>query len=109
MVWVIGLLVLLAMIAIVVIAIMRRSDTSVAAPIVETPTRPPRPADPPMNGLESALAQVTGRDGRPIGERIEAEASHVEELRVPDDTGPLLRRALDHVVPLGDDPADQTG
>lgn len=104
----IGLLVLLAAIAIVMIAVVRRSDTSVAAPIVETPTRAPRPADPPMTGLESALAQVTGRDGRPIGERIEAEAGHVEELRVPDDTGPLLRRALDHVVPPGDDPADQT-
>jgi len=56
-----------------------------------------------MTGLESALAQVTDRDGRPIGERIEAESGHVDELRVPDDTGPLLRRALDHVTP-GDEP-----
>jgi hypothetical protein len=50
-----------------------------------------------MTGLEAALAEVTDRDGRPIGERIEAEAEIVDDLRVPDDTGPLLRRALDRV------------
>lgn len=55
----------------------------------------------PMTGLESALAQVKDRSGRPIGERIEAE--HVDDLRVPDDTGPLLRRALDHVRPADHD------
>ena len=54
---------------------------------------------------ESALAQVTDRDGKPIRDRIDAEAGHVDELRVPDDTGPLLRRALDHVAP-GDAAAD---
>ncbi|NNE12246.1 MAG: hypothetical protein HKN41_08385 [Ilumatobacter sp.] len=68
----------------------------------------PAPAEPavdetPMTGLESALAQVKDRSGRPIGERIEAE--HVDDLRVPDDTGPLLRRALDHVRPADDDAA----
>ena len=57
---------------------------------------------PPMNGLESALAMVTDRTGRPIREAIDAEAAHVDELRVPDDTGPLLRRALDHVAHLDD-------
>jgi hypothetical protein len=30
-------------------------------------------------------------------DRLDAESAHVEELRVTDDTGPLLRRALDHV------------
>lgn len=59
----------------------------------------------PMTDLESALAQVKDRSGRPIGERIEAE--HVDDLRVPDDTGPLLRRALDHVRPA-DEPAAHT-
>jgi len=50
-----------------------------------------------MTGLEAALAQVTDRDGRPIGERIDAESELVDDLRAPDDTGPLLRRALDRV------------
>jgi hypothetical protein len=51
-----------------------------------------------MNGLESALASVTDRTGHPIRERIDAETGHIDEFRVPDDTGPLLRRALDHVA-----------
>ncbi len=51
-----------------------------------------------MNDLESALASVTDRTGHPIQERIDAETGHIDELRVTDDTGPLLRRALDHVA-----------
>jgi hypothetical protein len=64
-----------------------------------------------MTGLESALEAVTDRSGRPIREHLDAETTHVDELRVPDDTGPLLRRALDHVsgadenVPAEDTPA----
>jgi hypothetical protein len=56
------------------------------------------PEPPPMNDLEAALEKVTDSAGRPIRDRIDAETDHVEELRVPDDTGPLLRRALDHVA-----------
>lgn len=59
-----------------------------------------------MTDLESALAQVTDRDGRPIRERIDAESVHVDPLRDPDDTSPLLRRALDSVV-HHDDPDQQ--
>jgi hypothetical protein len=58
-----------------------------------------------MTGLESALERVTDRTGRPIRERIDAEARHVDDLRVSDDTGPLLRRALDHVARPGPDTA----
>lgn len=58
----------------------------------------------PMTDLESALAQVKDRSGRPIGERIEAE--HVDDLRIADDTGPLLRRALDQVRPADEAAAD---
>lgn len=85
--------------------VVRRRPEADATP---TPLAPPakvRPPDEPMTGLESALAQVTDRDGKPIRDRIDAEAGHVDELRVPDDTGPLLRRALDHVAP-GDAAAD---
>lgn len=57
-----------------------------------------------MTDLESALARVTDRDGRPIREKIDAESVHVDPLRDPEDTGPLLRRALDSVA-SHDDPA----
>ena len=51
-----------------------------------------------MIDLESALDKATDRSGRPIRSRIDAEAGIVDDLRVPDDTGPVLRRALDNVV-----------
>ena len=49
-----------------------------------------------MEGLETALDQVTDRTGRNMRERIETTTA-IEDLRVPEDTGPILRRALDHV------------
>ena len=90
--------------AVAFLASRRKSDAG-AVPITPVPPVKIRPPEEPMTGLESALAQVTDRDGKPIRERIDAEAGHVDELRVPDDTGPLLRRALDHVSP-GDAAAD---
>jgi hypothetical protein len=51
----------------------------------------------PMTGLESALDQVMDRSGTKMRQKLEAEAPVVDELRQPDDTGPLLRRALDRV------------
>ena len=64
-----------------------------------SPSPSPRSSSPPapMTGLEAALAQVTDRDGRPIRDRLAAEAVHVDPLRDPNDAGPLLRRALDSV------------
>jgi hypothetical protein len=53
---------------------------------------------PPMSGLEAALDQVAGRSGETLRDRLEAESAVVDDLRVPDDTGPLLRRALDRVA-----------
>lgn len=51
----------------------------------------------PMTGLETALDGVMDRAGRPLREHLDAEAPSVDELRLPDDTGPLLRRALDRL------------
>lgn len=79
------------------VAPYQTSDLASPADTPDTPA-PAAPGPAPMSDLESALAQVTDRTGRPIGDRIDAETEHVDELRVPDDTGPLLRRALDHVV-----------
>lgn len=102
---------LILVIGVVVFLALRQRQAVDSPP--NTPAAPAkvRPVEEPMTGLESALAQVTDRDGKPIRERIDAESGHVDELRVPDDTGPLLRRALDHVAPgetTGDAASDPT-
>ncbi len=60
----------------------------------------------PMTGLDSALRESTDRDGMPMLQRLDSTTSHVESLRKEGDTGPLLRRALDHV--LSPDPEPPT-
>ena len=108
--WVIGLVVVIVVAIVVGAVLLRRrrssAGTTGATAITDTPTVPPPPADAPMTDLEAALAKATARDGRPISEHIDAETQHVDELRVPDDTGPLLRRALDHVEHHHDDHHD---
>ncbi len=87
-----------AALVVAVVMLWRRRESGAAESAgTVTPTAPPRVSDEPMTGLEAALARVTDRDGRPIGEHLDAEAELVDQLRVPDDTGPLLRRALDRV------------
>jgi flagellar basal body-associated protein FliL len=106
------LILILIVIALVVVIgavfAMRRKpaspSTARSAPEVDART-PVVPEPPPMSDLESALSQVTDSTGRPIKDHIDAETDHVDELRVPDDTGPLLRRALDHVAKPADDEA----
>ena len=49
-----------------------------------------------MTGLEVALDQVTDRSGKNMREKIETD-TEIDDLIVPDDTGPILRRALDNV------------
>jgi hypothetical protein len=92
---VVGLTFVVAVIAAVVLG-RRRPTPPTAEP--GRPAPPPQPEDRPMTDLESALATATDRSGRPMRDVIEAEAAHVDDLRVPDDTGPLLRRALDSVA-----------
>jgi hypothetical protein len=92
--YVIAIIVVL-IIAIGAFAVRKRRSAVPVEPATAVESSRPGPA--PMTGLESALAQVTDRAGNPIRDRIEAESKHVDDLRVPDDTGPLLRRALDHV------------
>ena len=84
----IGVGVLIVAAALATLLMRRRSATRTASTVpVDGPTAPP--AEQPMNGLEAALAQVTDREGRPIRDHIDAETQHVDDLRVPDDTGPL--------------------
>lgn len=78
------------------LVLRRRSPTSpdTHTPGAATPRRPPAD-ETPMTGLESALDQITDSAGRTMRDRLDAETDVVDDLRVPDDTGPLLRRALD--------------
>ncbi len=62
-----------------------------------TPERISRVTDStPMTGLEVALDRVTDRSGKNMREKIETDTA-IDDLIVPDDTGPMLRRALDSV------------
>ena len=89
-----------AIVAVVVVAailgwVLWRRRT--AHPVAPEPQRVTRVADAaPMTGLEAALDQATDRSGRKMREKIEG-ATAIEDLRVPEDTGPILRRALDQV------------
>ena len=98
----ISILILIALaVSVAAVIVMRRRPATCSEAIpTKLPNKSPvaEPPPLPMNNLESALAHVTDRTGRPIRDHIDAETGHIDELRVPDDTGPLLRRALDHVV-----------
>ena len=52
--------------------------------------------------LANALDAATAADGTPLSAAIESTRDTVESLRVTDDTGPLLRRALDHIAAPSD-------
>jgi hypothetical protein len=92
--YVVAAAIAVVVVVIVVWALRRRSRVSSAAPAPEPPKRIVDAA--PMEGLETALDQVTDRTGRNMRERIETTTA-IDDLRVPEDTGPILRRALDHV------------
>jgi hypothetical protein len=46
----------------------------------------------------SSLLDHVDRDGRTIRDRLASGEAHLDSLRQPDDTGPLLRRVLDEVA-----------
>jgi hypothetical protein len=81
----------------VAVLLTRKHRTSAAPPVDADRSRSTIAPPTPMTGLESALDQVTDRTGTKLRQKLEAEAAVVDDLRVPDDTGPLLRRALDRV------------
>ena len=92
--YVIAILAVAVIVAIVGWALWRRSRAQPASP---EPARVTRVADAaPMTGLEAALDQATDRSGRKMREKIEGTTA-IDDLRVPEDTGPILRRALDQV------------
>jgi hypothetical protein len=54
----------------------------------------------------SSLLDQVDREGRTIRDRLASGEAHLDALRQPDDTGPLLRRVLDEVA--GADPPTAT-
>lgn len=102
--WLIAVIVVVVVVVVAAVLVSRRNAASPAEPAPPATTHRPVAPAAPMTDLESALAKVTDRDGRPIKERIDAESVHVDTLRDPDDTGPLLRRALDSVAHQDDEP-----
>lgn len=101
--------VIIAIVAALVVLLTRRKPAPEAPPLAADPSRSSIAPPTPMTGLESALDQVTDRSGRKLRDKLEDEAAIVDDLRIPDDTGPLLRRALDRVEQPGDQPGDEPG
>ena len=94
--WII-VVVIVAVVGVVGWLLWSRSRKASAAAAQSTPARASRVTDPtPMTGLEVALDQVTDRSGRNMRDKIESGTA-IDDLIVPDDTGPILRRALDNV------------
>jgi hypothetical protein len=101
---VITVLVIVLVVALVAfgIVLLRRKSPKTSSRSAAEPIAPIVDSE-PMTGLESALEAATDSSGTKISDRLDGETSHVDDLRVPDDTGPLLRRALDHVEGPDDD------
>ncbi len=95
--WIVAV-VIVAVFVVVAWALWSRSrKTPEAGSAAPPPQRVSRVTDPtPMTGLEVALDQVTDRTGRNMRDKIETGTA-IADLIVPDDTGPLLRRARDNV------------
>jgi hypothetical protein len=86
-----------AVVAVVGWVLWSRSRTASAPSPESTPQRPSRVSEAaPMTGLQVALDEATDRSGRNMRDKIESGTA-IDDLIVPEDTGPILRRALDNV------------
>jgi FtsZ-interacting cell division protein ZipA len=91
---VIAIIALAAVVGWVLWSRSRKGSAPASQPATERTSRVQDPT--PMTGLEVALDQVTDRSGRNMREKIETGTA-IDDLIVPEDTGPILRRALDNV------------
>ena len=117
--WIVaGVVVVVVVVLATLIAIrMRRSaraiDTGPPPKVVDDTPEPVHALDDALRAVES-LTDATGsslldqvdREGRTIRDRLASGEAHLDALRQPDDTGPLLRRVLDEVA--GADPPTTT-
>ena len=103
--WIIAVVIVAVVVVLAWVLWSRSRKAPAAATPAPAPERVSRVTDPtPMTGLEVALDQVTDRSGRNMRDKIETDTA-IDDLIVPDDTGPILRRALDNV----EQPADAPG
>ena len=112
--WIVAGVVVLVIVAVVaVIAVVRKRSSRASkrpAPAPDESLAPVHALDDALRTVES-LTDATGsslldqvdRDGRSIRDRLASGEAHLDSLRQPDDTGPLLRRVLDEVA--GENPA----
>lgn len=95
-----GWIIVVIIVAVVAVAgwwLWSRSRKAAATTAPPAPERVSRVAEAaPMTGLEVALDQVTDSSGRKMRDNIETGTA-IDDLIVPEDTGPILRRALDNV------------
>src|SRR5688572_17409446 len=112
--WIVAGVVLVIVAIAVVIAVVRSRSTRAS----KAPVPAPDESLAPVHALDDALRTVesltdaTGsslldqvdREGRTIRDRLASGEAHLDSLRQPDDTGPLLRRVLDEVA--GANPPD---
>jgi hypothetical protein len=94
-VWVVITVVAVLVAVLIAMLVLKRRGIE-GSTITPVPAPKQRPELAPMTGLESALEQALDSSGRNMRQKLES-ADAIDGLRVPDDTGPILRRALDHV------------
>jgi hypothetical protein len=96
----VGWVIVAVVVAVVIVGgwlLWARSRKSAAPASPPVPERVSRVTDTaPMTGLEVALDEVTDSSGRKMRENLETGTA-IDDLIVPEDTGPILRRALDNV------------
>ena len=113
--WIVAGVVLVIVAVVIVIAVVRTRSTRASkaqAPAPDESLGPVHALDDALRTVES-LTDATGsslldqvdRDGRSIRDRLASGEAHLDSLRQPDDTGPLLRRVLDEVA--GSNPAPE--
>jgi hypothetical protein len=116
----IGASVLVVLIVVVVVGAMlrRRRTASAIAPASQVGDRLPevhalddalRTVESLTDAKGSLLLDQVDRDGHTIRDRLASGEAHLASLRDPDDTGPLLGRVLDEVVPPNPAPPSAPG
>jgi hypothetical protein len=115
--WIVAGVIVIVIVVLAVAFIILRKRRAAKAARSPAPSRADESL-PPVHALDDALRTVesltdaTGsslldqvdRDGRTIRDRLASGEAHLDSLRQPDDTGPLLRRVLDEVA--GASPAE---
>jgi hypothetical protein len=107
--WIVAGVVVIVVVALAAgIAIGKRRSARASkrpAPVPDESLTPVHALDDALRTVESltdaagsSLLDQVDREGRSIRDRLASGEAHLDSLRQPDDTGPLLRRVLDEVA-----------